>query len=201
MRAHLARRASGWFVAGAASSCDRALAEPLARAPSRHLRWVSASCAALAPIHGGPPAGAHGGARVPRAERPSALTRPRAMSTDAAADVAFHRAADELLGNLQDHVEAWGEDASDLTDFDFSHESGVVTISLGDKGTYVINKQGPNRQIWMSSPVSGPLRYDYDGARKVWIYRRDGHALHERLRDELVSLGGGELNLEGMNER
>ena len=186
---------------GGSSRARRARASARSPNPTRARPPATASCAALAPIHGGPPAGAHGGARVPRAERPSALTRPRAMSTDAAADVAFHRAADELLGNLQDHVEAWGEDASDLTDFDFSHESGVVTISLGDKGTYVINKQGPNRQIWMSSPVSGPLRYDYDGAQKVWVYRRDGHALHERLRDELVSLGGGELNLEGMNER
>ena len=140
-------------------------------------------------------------AREPDAPSPRGPSPSSSAPSDAELDLAFHRAADELLGNLQDHVEAWGEDASDLTDFDFSHESGVVTISLGDKGTYVINKQGPNRQIWMSSPVSGPLRYDYDGARKVWIYRRDGHALHERLRDELVSLGGGELNLEGMNER
>ena len=183
-------------------ACARALAEPLARAPSRHLRWVSASCAALAPIHGGPPAGAHGGARVPRAERPSALTRPRAMSTDAAADVAFHRAADEPLGNLQDHVEAWGEDPSDLTDFDFSHESGVVTISLGDKGTYVINKQGPNRQIWMSSPVSGPLRYDYDGARKVWVYRRGRtRASRATPRRAGVPRRRRTQSPEGMNER
>ena len=26
-------------------------------------------------------------------------------------------------------------------------------MKLGDKGTYVINKQAPNQQIWMSSPV------------------------------------------------
>jgi frataxin len=30
---------------------------------------------------------------------------------------------------------------------------GVLTIRLGDKGTFVINKQAPNRQIWLSSPV------------------------------------------------
>ena len=27
-------------------------------------------------------------------------------------------------------------------------------------GTYVINKQTPNKQIWLSSPISGPKRYD-----------------------------------------
>ncbi len=32
-------------------------------------------------------------------------------------------------------------------------QQGVLTVKLGQKGTYVINKQTPNRQIWMSSPV------------------------------------------------
>jgi frataxin len=121
-------------------------------------------------------------------------------SSDAELDLAFHRAADELLGNLQDAVEAWGEDA-DVPDFDYGVSDGVASISLGpDAGTYVINKQGPNRQIWMSSPVSGPLRYDYDAEKKAWVYRRDGHLFHERLRSELVAIGGGELDLEGLNE-
>ena len=35
---------------------------------------------------------------------------------------------------------------------------GVMTLSLGDHGTYVINKQAPNKQLWMSSPISGPNR-------------------------------------------
>lgn len=32
-------------------------------------------------------------------------------------------------------------------------QSGVLTVRLGRHGTYVINKQTPNRQIWLSSPV------------------------------------------------
>lgn len=33
-------------------------------------------------------------------------------------------------------------------------QSGVLTLSLGiSKGTYVLNKQAPNRQLWLSSPV------------------------------------------------
>jgi frataxin len=31
-------------------------------------------------------------------------------------------------------------------------QSGVLTLHLADKGTYVINKQPPNKQIWLSSP-------------------------------------------------
>ena len=56
----------------------------------------------------------------------------------------------------------------------------------------MINKQAPNRQIWVSSPFSGPLRYDYDAREKKWVYARDGSALHERLRDELVAAGGAD---------
>jgi hypothetical protein len=33
-------------------------------------------------------------------------------------------------------------------------QQGVLTVHLGaDRGTFVINKQTPNRQIWLSSPV------------------------------------------------
>jgi frataxin len=31
-------------------------------------------------------------------------------------------------------------------------QSGVLTLKLGANGTYVINKQPPNKQIWLSSP-------------------------------------------------
>ena len=40
-------------------------------------------------------------------------------------------------------------------------QQGVLTVRLGELGTYVINKQAPNRQLWMSSPLSGPVRYDW----------------------------------------
>ena len=35
----------------------------------------------------------------------------------------------------------------------FFFQNGVITLSLDDKGTYVINKQTPNKQIWLSSPI------------------------------------------------
>ena len=36
-------------------------------------------------------------------------------------------------------------------------------------GTFVINKQTPNKQIWLSSPFSGPKRYAYDAAADQWV--------------------------------
>lgn len=32
-------------------------------------------------------------------------------------------------------------------------QDGVLTMQLGSHGTYVINKQTPNKQIWLSSPI------------------------------------------------
>ena len=35
----------------------------------------------------------------------------------------------------------------------------MLTIKFGNShGTYVINRQTPNKQIWLSSPKSGPKR-------------------------------------------
>ncbi len=54
-----------------------------------------------------------------------------------------------------------------MTTADVSLASGVLTIELPGHGTFVINKQVPNKQIWLSSPISGPARLemclqDYD---------------------------------------
>ena len=48
-----------------------------------------------------------------------------------------------------------------LADADVTLASGVLTASIPGHGTFVINKQTPNRQIWLSSPFSGPARFDF----------------------------------------
>ncbi|KAF7972697.1 hypothetical protein HWV62_30352 [Athelia sp. TMB] len=74
-------------------------------------------------------------------------------------------------------------------------QSGVLTLILGDNGTYVINKQPPNKQIWLSSPFSGPKRYDYSPTTDSWVYSRDGRALGDLLNDELSAALGKEVSL------
>ncbi|PNJ81434.1 FXN isoform 5, partial [Pongo abelii] len=75
--------------------------------------------------------------------------------------------------------------------------SGVLTVKLGgDLGTYVINKQTPNKQIWLSSPSSGPKRYDWTG--KNWVYSHDGVSLHELLAAELTKALKTKLDLSSL---
>jgi frataxin len=75
-------------------------------------------------------------------------------------------------------------------------KAGVLEIAVQSKGTYVLNKQPPNKQIWLSSPLSGPKRFDWvvsgEGAHQKegggfgdWIYLRDGTSLTSLLRKEL----------------
>lgn len=57
----------------------------------------------------------------------------------------------------------------------------------------MLNKQPPNRQIWLSSPVSGPKRYDWV-VPGGWVYLRDASALRDLLREELgVEMGEAEV--------
>ena len=51
-------------------------------------------------------------------------------------------------------------DALDETDSNVFEEvnyaDGVLNIEMSDSRCYVLNKQQPNMQIWLSSPISGP---------------------------------------------
>ena len=53
------------------------------------------------------------------------------------------------------------------------------SFGLGEEfAIYVINKQSHNRQLWLSSPSSGPTsRFDWDLERQVWVYKHTGETL------------------------
>ena len=78
----------------------------------------------------------------------------------------------------------------------------------------MINKQPPNKQIWLSSPIryeysffgvspvtitddspSGPKRYDYDPESGTWTYSRDKTTLGQLLEEELSKPFGEPIQL------
>nr|UXX61850.1 Mitochondrial matrix iron chaperone [Penicillium fuscum] len=85
------------------------------------------------------------------------------------------------------------------SDVEAEYSAGVLNITIPAIGTYVLNKQPPNRQIWLSSPISGPKRYDWvlegdrmhekqdtrEFAHGQWIYLRDGSNLTDLLNGEM----------------
>ncbi|KAL3426615.1 mitochondrial iron uptake protein [Phlyctema vagabunda] len=103
----------------------------------------------------------------------------------------------ELADTHMDVIVAKLEDLQeDREDVDVEYSAGVLTLVFPPLGTYVINKQPPNKQIWLSSPISGPKRFDYvifsegqnakaDSGAGEWVYLRDGTTLNSILLKEV----------------
>lgn len=125
-------------------------------------------------------------------------TTPRLFHSEAD----FHYVADETLGAIQDAMEELFEEiSSDGDELEVNFASGVLTIALPPHGTWVINKQTPNRQLWWSSPISGPRRYEYDNGQ--WVFTKsmdeDGLAkstLTDALREEIQELYNVNLSFD-----
>jgi len=106
---------------------------------------------------------------------------------DALADAAM----EGLLDRLQDILDSHGDSSLEV-----EYNSGVITLDLGQRGTYVINKQPPNKQIWLSSPVSGPKRFNFDSATSQWVDSRNGELLETLLNGELGASLGVECGID-----
>lgn len=78
----------------------------------------------------------------------------------------FASLADEVLERLGDAID---DALGDKIDVDL--QGGILTLVLSGGGQYIINKHAPNREIWMSSPVSGAIHFGYRDGR--WISTRD----------------------------
>ncbi|KAA8648775.1 hypothetical protein EYZ11_004905 [Aspergillus tanneri] len=112
-------------------------------------------------------------------------------------DAQYHEYAEHYLNVLQTELENAQEEGSDM---EAEYSAGVLNISVPAVGTYVLNKQPPNKQIWLSSPISGPKRFDWvvEGDQMhekqdtrpfvngQWIYLRDGSNLTDLLNSELT---------------
>ncbi|EST09380.1 Frataxin/CyaY [Kalmanozyma brasiliensis GHG001] len=121
-------------------------------------------------------------------------------------DGEYHKLSNHVLDSLTEtfemlleeaDIEALEEDArsknqgatrgSPASEWDIECASGVMNLRCGVHGIWVINKQPPNKQIWLSSPKSGPKRFDYDADSKTWFCLKEGETstLHEILQEEL----------------
>ena len=116
----------------------------------------------------------------------SGATRSRVVASGAtraassAAGDDYVALADEALDTILEKADELSDERDDV---EAELSSGVLTLKIAGAGTWVINKQVPNRQLWLSSPVSGPCRYEYvDG---TWTHTRDGSSLAELLEREL----------------
>ena len=52
--------------------------------------------------------------------------------------------------------------------FDSEYSQGVLTVKFNPQTVYVLNNQPPNQQIWLSSPFSGPRRFEWKESDSTW---------------------------------
>jgi frataxin len=103
-------------------------------------------------------------------------------TTNNKAEDEFEHRAEHLLAHLETSLDKL---ATHLPIEEISLSMGVLTIDFGkQRGIWVINKQKPNRQIWWSSPISGPKRFEFIDGK--WRNARDSNVtLIDLLSEEL----------------
>jgi frataxin len=102
-------------------------------------------------------------------------------------DTAFAALSNATLNRLADTIEAADEEGT----MDVELVSGMLTLTLASGQQFVVNRHGPTQQIWLSSPLSGGLHFDYDEEAQAWVLG-DGRRLDTLLKAELETLAGEE---------
>jgi frataxin len=102
----------------------------------------------------------------------------------------FETLAERTLRDLQAALEdALGDEAEvDL-------RGGILTVEFDDGRQFVLNKHTPNRQLWLSSPVSGAAHFNPAGSG-AWLATRRGGALNAILAADLSQALGRPVALD-----
>lgn len=89
----------------------------------------------------------------------------------------FSQEFENLINLIAEAIE--NQDIEELIDVDIN--GGILTIT-NDNGVYVINKQSAVKEVWLSSPISGP--YHFAKEAQQWK-ARNGTELLSVLTKEL----------------
>jgi len=89
----------------------------------------------------------------------------------------FSKIAETTIACIAEKIEEQDKEAS----IDVDLQGDILNLETG-KGIYVINKQSAAKEIWLSSPVSGPYHFFYEQGK--WK-NRAGLELMAILAEEL----------------
>ena len=94
----------------------------------------------------------------------------------------FNELADAVFNRIEQAIDASG------ADIECNLNGPVLELGFDDGSQIIINRHGPNQEIWLAAK-SGGFHYGYQDDH--WISKRDGSELFSKL-SELVRLGSGE---------
>ena len=92
----------------------------------------------------------------------------------------FHSAVDAVLARIESAAEA-----ADALDVDL--EGGVLTIECPDKSRIIVNRQTPNREIWVAARSGG---FHFAWREGAWRDTRGGTELFASLARIIASQAG-----------
>jgi CyaY protein len=95
----------------------------------------------------------------------------------------FHRAVDAVLARIESSVE-------DVDGLDVDLEAGILTIECADASRVIINRQTPNREIWVAARSGG---FHYAHRDGEWRDTRTGAELFAALAQILAGQCGAEV--------
>jgi len=98
----------------------------------------------------------------------------------------FHRAVDAVLARIEAGVEA-----SEALDVDL--ESGILTVTCPDASRVIVNRQTPNREIWVAARSGG---FHFRFADGEWRDTRTGDELFASLQRIVASQSGEKIAFE-----
>lgn len=95
----------------------------------------------------------------------------------------FHRAADLVLARIESTVES-------IDGLDVDLEAGVLTIECADASRIIVNRQTPNREIWVAARSGG---FHFTWREGAWRDTRSGDELFASLARLIESQGGARV--------
>jgi len=84
----------------------------------------------------------------------------------------FHERVDAMLTSIETALE------SADTDIDSEINAGILTLEFNNRSKVIINRQTPNREIWVAAK-SGGFHFYFDGA--AWRDTRSNESLESLL--------------------
>lgn len=84
----------------------------------------------------------------------------------------FNELADAVFDRIEQAIDA------SSTDIECNLNGPVLELELDDGSQIVVNRHGPNQEIWLAAK-SGGFHYAYQDGQ--WVSRRDGGELFAKL--------------------
>jgi len=96
----------------------------------------------------------------------------------------FHRAVESVLARIESSLED-----SDSLDVDL--EAGILTVTCADGSRVIVNRQTPNREIWVAARSGG---FHFTWREGAWRDTRSGDELFDSLARVLAAQGGEKVD-------